>query len=149
MARVGATTTRSSPLLFARSPGGAPEADAAWLLARRCGVRVVDVREPPELGAGVGRIPGAEVVPRSRLARHAVRWSLDEAAVVEVLLAGGFHAHTRVPMLVPHAGGRGPFVHHPGVAAFARAETRDFLLDAWASPSGGPPRAASTFPQGT
>ena len=28
-------------------------------------------------------------------------------------------------MLVPHAGGRGLFVHHPGVAAFVRAFLED------------------------
>lgn len=141
-------------------PPPAAEAALLDLLTRPAHVGCGHLRGLLEDPAGYGVRPGlVEAVLRSAFRKswrepEAVDFDVlegrhDEAAVVEVLLAGEVHAHTRVPMLVPHAGGRGLFVHHPGVEAFARAETRDFLLDASASLLGvegvGPARFARTL----
>ncbi|MBX3269047.1 MAG: rhodanese-like domain-containing protein [Sandaracinaceae bacterium] len=68
-------------LHFETSPGGAPEVDVAWLRAYAGRVRLVDVREEPEIRAS-GSIDGAEHVPLAELAEAASDWPRDAPVVV-------------------------------------------------------------------
>jgi hypothetical protein len=52
-----------------------------------------------------------------------------ERVIVEVRLDHAVHAHSRVPLIVPHEGQLEMFVHHPDVAAFLRRETGTFFLE--------------------
>jgi rhodanese-related sulfurtransferase len=56
--------------------------------ARAERARVVDVREPHELGAELGAIAGAENVPLATLSQAATRWSIDEELIL-VCRSGG------------------------------------------------------------
>jgi len=67
-------------LAFHASPGGVPEVSADWVQAHGCHVRLVDVREPEELAAGVVR--GAENVPLGELGRVATAWDPHEPVVL-------------------------------------------------------------------
>jgi len=72
---------------FPRSPGGTPEVDAAWLVAHRCGVRVVDIREADEITGELGRIDVAAWVPLAGVEQAAESWDRD-APVVLVCRSG-------------------------------------------------------------
>ena len=65
---------------FERSPGGVPEVDGEWLRDHACHVRVVDVREPHELSAGM--IEGAEAVPLAQLAEASSEWDPRDPIVL-------------------------------------------------------------------
>jgi len=67
------------PAPFERSPGGVPEVSADWVARHHCQVRVVDVREPTELGDTL--LPFAEHVPLDRVADEAAAWDADEPIV--------------------------------------------------------------------
>lgn len=70
------------PLVFERSPSGAPEVTPQWLAAHRCEVRVVDLRAPEEIAGELGHVEGAESAPLERLQDHAASWRTDEPIVV-------------------------------------------------------------------
>lgn len=71
-----------SAVRFERAPGGSPEVDASWLAARRCDVRVVDVREPEELSGPLGVIDVAVSVPLATVERAAESWDREAPLVV-------------------------------------------------------------------
>ncbi len=75
----------AADISFEASPGGVPEVDADWVAEHGCHVRLVDVREPHEVAAGV--IEGAEPVPLAQLAEVASRWD-PRAPVVLVCRSG-------------------------------------------------------------
>ncbi|MGF1469584.1 MAG: rhodanese-like domain-containing protein [Sandaracinaceae bacterium] len=57
----------------------------------------------------------------------------QEGAVVNVRLDRPVYAFSRIPMVVPHAGGRELFVNHPEVSAWLREQNVAFLfeVDPW------------------
>jgi sulfur dioxygenase len=72
---------------LARTSSGVPVVTAEWLGAHHAGVRVVDVREPPEFCGALGHIEGAELVPLATLEASARGWDRD-AAIVTVCAYG-------------------------------------------------------------
>ncbi len=52
-----------------------------------------------------------------------------ERGILEVRLDHAVDAHSRVPMIAPHAGTKELFVHHPDVNAFVRHENGTFFLE--------------------
>lgn len=56
--------------------------------AARSSARLIDVREPDELRGELGRIPGSELVPLSKIASAAASWD-REAPLVLVCRSGG------------------------------------------------------------
>jgi len=71
----------------ARTASDVPVVTAEWLGSHRAGVRVVDVREPPEFCGVLGHIEGAELVPLAALEAAAAGWDRD-AAIVTVCAYG-------------------------------------------------------------
>jgi hypothetical protein len=51
-----------------------------------------------------------------------------EGAVVNVRLAGGVWALSRIPLIPPACDGRQMFVHHPDVSAYLRRKTVQYLV---------------------
>jgi rhodanese-related sulfurtransferase len=52
-----------------------------------------------------------------------------EGAVVEVVIDGGLHSYTRIPLVAPQVDGLQMFVAHPQVTAHLRRETAAFLCE--------------------
>jgi len=71
----------------ARTASGVPVVSAEWLGGHHAGVRIVDVREPPEFCGVLGHIEGAELVPLAALEDSARGWDRD-AAIVTVCAYG-------------------------------------------------------------
>ncbi|MCB9700881.1 MAG: rhodanese-like domain-containing protein [Myxococcales bacterium] len=67
----------AADLLFERSPGGVPEVSALWLVDHRCDVRVLDIREEPELDDELGHLPGVEWISARELPAAAESWDPD------------------------------------------------------------------------
>jgi glyoxylase-like metal-dependent hydrolase (beta-lactamase superfamily II)/rhodanese-related sulfurtransferase len=70
------------------SMSGIPEVAPEWLAAHRSEVRVVDVREPPELTGELGHIDGAERLPLAQLPGQLEAASRDRP-IVFVCRSGG------------------------------------------------------------
>lgn len=51
-----------------------------------------------------------------------------EGAVASVVVEGGLHTYTRIPLVSPTVAGTQMFVNHPQVTAFLRKETATFLV---------------------
>ena len=79
--------TRPSSLAVELSPGGTPEVGPLEVLANRCRVRIIDVREPEELAGPLGVIDGAESIPKRHALIEAHAWQRD-APVVFVCRSG-------------------------------------------------------------
>ncbi len=58
------------------------EVTPRWLDRHRCGVRVIDLREPEELTGSVGHIDGAEAVPILAVPRAATSWNRGDPIVL-------------------------------------------------------------------
>lgn len=67
---------------FERSPGGTPEVSPEFLAEHHCSLKIVDVREKPELIGKLGHIEGATLVPLRSLAREAEGWDKHTAIVL-------------------------------------------------------------------
>jgi len=85
--RVGEVACAPDPTLpttveFERSPGGTPEVSSEFLARHHCSLRVIDVREKPELMGELGHIEGATWVPLRALAREAEAWDRHAAIVL-------------------------------------------------------------------
>jgi hypothetical protein len=52
-----------------------------------------------------------------------------EGAIVNVVVEGGLHSYTRVPLVSPSVGGLQIFVNHPQVTSFLRRELAAFLCE--------------------
>jgi hypothetical protein len=59
-----------------------------------------------------------------------------EGAVASVVVDGGLHSYTRVPLVSPMVAGVQMFVSHPQVTALLRREMAAFLAEAGAVPPG-------------
>ncbi len=51
-----------------------------------------------------------------------------ESAVVNIVVEGGVHSFTRLPLVSPSTGGQQMFVNHPQVAGFLRKELVEFIM---------------------
>ncbi len=72
----------SGEVSFERSPGGTPEVSPEFLAEHHCNLKVIDVREKPELIGDLGHIEGATLVPLRSLAREAEGWDKHTAIVL-------------------------------------------------------------------
>jgi len=127
-------------LAFVRAPPGEAEATLLELLVQPahvgCGHLRLMMQHPARYGvrpgivADVMRAVFARAWRRAELLDYA---ALDgdhaERGVLEVRIDHAVHAHSRVPMVVPHVGTRELFVLHPQVADFVRSENASFLTE--------------------
>ncbi len=77
--RADAATDRWAPIEISAS--GVPEVSPAWVRSAPA-ARRVDVREPDELLAELGRVEGVELVPLATLERAAADWDREQPLVL-------------------------------------------------------------------
>lgn len=130
-----------------------PEEWRAWLRNPPAAVRDIVLEhlvKPEVMGCGHLRfaMTVAEYSVRPGLAQsflqafHRLRWAgapeLDwvvlggehvEGAVANVIVEGGLHSYTRVPLVSPNVAGVQMFVNHPQVTSFMRREMSSFLCE--------------------
>lgn len=130
-----------------------PEDWRAWLRHPPMAVREAVLEhlvKPEAMGCGHLRfaMTVAEYAVRPGLAQaflaafHRLRWAgapeLDwvvlggehlEGAVANVVVEGGLHSYTRVPLVSPNVAGVQMFVNHPQVTSFMRRELASFLCE--------------------
>ena len=70
------------------SPGGIPELTAEWVAQNVGAARLIDVREPDELGGELGHVPGVELVPLATVESAARDWD-RERPVITICRSGG------------------------------------------------------------
>jgi sulfur dioxygenase len=70
------------------SPAGIPEVTAEWVAANIGAARLIDVREPAELGGELGHVPAVELVPLATVETAARSWGREQP-VIAICRSGG------------------------------------------------------------
>lgn len=133
-------TDAEAVLAFVRHPPADAEAALLDHLARPesvgCGHLRLMMQHPTRYGVRAGIVADVMRAVFNRAWRRpelldyaALEGEHVERGVLEVRIDHAVHAHSLVPMVVPHEGTRELFVLHPQVADFLRAENAAFLTE--------------------